>query len=531
MMNACIANSRLLAWGLIAIVVTACTDHEPSLVEPNAPLPQWLEEPGKFFAPYGSIDSIFLAVNEEVPGFGGMIFEDGDPVLRLVSGTRATEALAALADHLPGRGLTAAAGRWQRADFEWKQLAGWHAAILPLLVRDDVVFTDADEGLNRIVVGVLEGTNEDDIIQAAVARGVPVEALILRVTEPPVALQSLRDRIRPTRGGLRINRVTEDPCYSPGCTMGFNVDFGGVRTFMTNSHCTDVFGETTGTVFFQSTWGVSDHRVGTEHFDPPLVDFGAFCPSGRDDCRWSDAALVAFNADVDWAKGAIARTSSSHRWNGSRNIVDNFWITNKHDPPAVGEWLHKMGATTGWTYGDVDQTCVSYSIGGVYLMCQDLVNAGVMSCDSGSPVFRRIGAESEVALAGILWGGHPSGTAPGARFIFSRIGAVEQDFGSSLDVIGTPPLTGEIRGADTVEAHVYCSWNSAVAGGTSPYSYEWRRDGQVVSTSNFYETFDTGSSDFVLELRVSDGSNPAQTAFDYLGVTVTEWTGGVICAW
>jgi hypothetical protein len=34
-----------------------------------------------------------------------------------------------------------------------------------------------------------------------------------------------------------------------------------------------------------------------------------------------------------------------------------------------------------------------------------------------------------------------------------------------------------------------------------------------------------------LELRVSDGSNPAQTAFDYLGVTVTEWTGGVICAW
>jgi hypothetical protein len=272
MMKDSSTRSRL-AWVCFAVVVgvAACTDHESGPLEPGTPLPHWIEEPGKFFAPYGSIDSIFLAVNEEVPGFGGMIFEDGDPVLRLVAGVRATEALAALVDHLPGRGLSAAAGRWQEADYEWRQLAGWHAALLPLLVRDDVVFTDADERLNRFVLGVLEGTNEDGIIEAAVARGVPVDALVLRVTEPPVALQSLRDRVRPTQGGLRINRVTEDPCFSPGCTMGFNVDFGGVRTFMTNSHCTEVFGDTTGWPFFQSDWGSSSHRIGKEYFDPPLV--------------------------------------------------------------------------------------------------------------------------------------------------------------------------------------------------------------------------------------------------------------------
>jgi len=285
-----------------------------------------------------------------------------------------------------------------------------------------------------------------------------------------------------------------------------------------------------GRPFYQPTWNAAADSVGIEYLDPPLRDFGALCPSGRDDCRWSDAALVAYAGGVDWHKGAIARTISPDRWNGSRTLEGTFWIGGKYNTPVVGQTLHKIGATTGWTYGEVDAVCVNYPFPPLetpYLMCQDLVNAGAWDGDSGSPVFLWVGGD-DVELAGILWGGDPPGTAPGARFVFSRIGAIEEDFGASLDVVGAPPssFSVSIIGPDEVQEHVYCMWSSSVSGGAGGYSYEWRRDGQFVSDLSWYETFDTGDSGFLLELYVSDAANG--TGFDYLEVSV-QGAGQIVC--
>jgi hypothetical protein len=153
-----------------------------------------------------------------------------------------------------------------------------------------------------------------------------------------------------------------------------------------------------------------------------------------------------------------------------------------------------------------------------YLMCQDLVNAGVMSCDSGSPVFRRIGTGSEVELAGILWGGHPAGTAPGARFIFSRIGAIEQDFGISLDVVGTPPLQTEIQGPEVVCEGLHYGWSAGTTGGAPPYQHRWYRNGSLVHTGATYEETISGTSGFQLELHATDALNNSVSAWKTVAV-------------
>lgn len=124
----------------------------------------------------------------------------------------------------------------------------------------------------------------------------------------------------------------------------------------------------------------------------------------------------------------------------------------------------------------MDEDCKHYDVsdqyGTRYLMCQGVVNAGVYFGDSGSPVFKRVGGD-EVKLAGILWGGHPVGTSSGARFIFSPIGGVEEDFGTSLNVVGNPPLSVYIDGETYVRDPGLYRYEAFPSGGNGLYTYQW----------------------------------------------------------
>lgn len=344
---------------------------------------------------------------------------------------------------------------------------------------------------------------------------------MVQETERPVALQSLEDQVRPTLGGVRINDT------NGGCTLGFNVNFGATRTFMTNSHCTDAFGAVTNDPFYQSTWGVSSHLIGNEFLDPSLRSYGFYCPSGRDDCRWSDAALIQYDAGTDWILGRIARTSSADRWDGSRTVAGRFWISGKQTSSAVGDQRHKMGATTGWTYGDVDGTCVHYDMGDRYLMCQEVVNAGVYFGDSGSPVFARVGGD-EVSLAGILWGGHPVGRSSGARFIFSPIGGVEEDFGTSLNVVGNRPVSVYIQGETYVRTPGTYTYEAFPSGGNGSYTYQWAVRypeigggyGNLGTSKTQNLNIAEGDGDIELRVTVSSAGETAQST-----IHITNSTG------
>ena len=99
---------------------------------------------------------------------------------------------------------------------------------------------------------------------------------------------------------------------------------------------------------------------------------------------------------------------------------------------ATGTQVNKIGRTTGWTQGNVVQTCVNTNVSGTNItqLCQTFVQAPnnavvVGSGDSGSPVFRLTGGSS-VQLVGILWGG----SSDGRLFVFSPLKQIRDEIGA-----------------------------------------------------------------------------------------------------
>ena len=79
-----------------------------------------------------------------------------------------------------------------------------------------------------------------------------------------------------------------------------------------------------------------------------------------------------------------------------------------------------MGRTSGWTQGPVVKTCIDANIGGdITILCQDEVNAGIESGDSGAPVFRLLSG-GRVVLYGIAWA---------IPFTFSAMENIELELG------------------------------------------------------------------------------------------------------
>jgi hypothetical protein len=253
--------------------------------------------------------------------------------------------------------------------------------------------------------------------------GIPGSAYAIEVTKPIYQVASLRDPWRPTQGGIQIH-------FSQYlCTMGFNADDGTQRSFITNSHCTSKQGGVESTQYYQPTSTVDGTVIATEVEDPKYFRGGA-CPRGRN-CRYSDASRALYSGSVASTRGAIAKTSGPN--NGSLDVTGTFTITaqdNSTTSFAVGTTVNKVGRTTGWTQGNVTQSCVNVNVSGTNItqLCQTLVqNPGgavvVGGGDSGSGVFT---GTTNVTLVGILWGG----SSDNKLFVFSPLKQVQQELGT-----------------------------------------------------------------------------------------------------
>jgi hypothetical protein len=391
----------------IGLFAGACTDTDqptsPSDANPSEPTLRQFDDP--------------IAAARQVPGFGGFFFdEQGQPTIYLKDSRLRASAERALGPVLSANGVSAAALKVRPADFDWVSLERWQGlAATEALALRGTVYVDADESRNRVTIGIERGTSAAQIRSVVERLGVPAKALTVEVVEPFRNMATLRDRIRPVRGGVQIN--------FPGflCTLGFNATRSGQRSFITNSHCTEVQGGVESTPYWQPTETVAPAQIGTEVADP-AYGRPAGCPSGRR-CRRSDASRAAYAGGTTSTLGRIAKTTGAN--NGSLTIQGNFTIVAEGNP-IVGQQANKIGRTTGWTRGTITNTCVTVNVTGTNItqLCQSIVAAGVAGGDSGSPVFLRQGGTNNVTLLGILWGGG-AGT-----FAFSPISNVEAELGA-----------------------------------------------------------------------------------------------------
>lgn len=415
------------------LLLAGCSDTLPP-TGPSAP------DPSASGAPLAQIyqrphEARFQNLSREIPAFGGYFYDqNGDLVVYLTDPAQAAAARAAIAPLLAEKRLSAHQQPTapdivvREARYTFLQLAAWRDRMTDeVLSLAGVVFTDLDEARNRLAVGLESEAARAEAERTLASLGIPLEAVVLEVAGPIIMEATLRDYIRPVEGGLQIQMKTTGGTLLGTCTFGFNARWNNTDVFLTNSHCTEKLWASDWTYMYQPSASYDSYYIGREDYDPAPFRCGPFYD--RNDCRYSDAAII-LHQTTNFNYGYIARTTYYAYGRGSVGSIEidssnpRMQITAEDPAPAVGEYMDKMGRTTGWTYGEVSKTCVDVESGDIMRLCQDFAKYGSDKGDSGSPVF--IWHGSTVTLQGIHWGS----TGDGANAIFSAMANIEYDLGS-----------------------------------------------------------------------------------------------------
>ncbi|MFL6237822.1 MAG: hypothetical protein ACJ76N_32190 [Thermoanaerobaculia bacterium] len=389
--------------------------------------------------PPNPVDDELVQMGRAIPGFGGLFYDaEGYPNVYLRD-VKAAPALAAL------KSLGQGEVRVLQGRYDFASLVEWKRALRPaVLGQPGVVFLDADETRNRVVVGIdaaqAKSLDAGRLDKALALKGVPREAVVYQ--EVPAirdltgvmtadkakkpATSTILDAARPVPGGVQIIFLNLPFAYF--CTDGFNAYLDGAFGFVTNSHCTLNRGMVDGTPYAQGNDPFGS-PIATETVDPGYFT-GDPCPSGYK-CRYSDSSFARYNTTSLGSLGKLAKTSSRGLSAGSITLKPP---TSRFSISAIasalqGQVVNKIGVTSGWTYGPITATCADVGVTGSNygLLCQNIVRAGSDHGDSGSPVFSWTNG-STVKLLGILWGG---GTSNGIEvFAYSPLQNIQQELGS-----------------------------------------------------------------------------------------------------
>ena len=389
------------------------------------------------------VDDELVRMGKAIPGFGGMFYDaEGYPTVYLRD-PGAKSALSALKSL--GSGVRVLPG-----DYEFGQLVTWKRALRPLLGQPGVVYLDADEASNRVVVGIdpsfqAKSRVREGLDKALESRGVPRAAVVYRETgsfkeavgvmrvedleKKKPATANLQGSVRPIPGGVQVSFIKLPYIYF--CTDAVNAYLGGAFGFVTNSHCTTDRGKVDGTRYSQGD--PYSAELATEIADPAYL-VGGDCPANRK-CRYSDSAFAQYDGNSTAVGGfrKLAKTSSRGSEEGSmvlKPASSRFNVAGAGPAPLTGQLVNKIGRTTGWTYGPVVATCVDVSSSATEftIWCQHMVQAGTDGGDSGSPVFSWTKGNS-VNLLGILWAGGSDGQGH-SIFAFSPFASVQDELGT-----------------------------------------------------------------------------------------------------
>lgn len=355
-----------------------------------------------------TFDEEFASIADRAPGFAGLFWDSAG---RLVIKTTTEADPAVIRDTVSDdetarrfrdvpRALQEGRIRLTAdALYDFRQLMDWREALRPALATTGVVHSSIDEVRNSIRIGISSATVEDQVRRAAVALGIPADAVSFEAGEAFQPLTDLQDRFRPMPGGVQVAGWQEGTCTN-GANVLTDVGIG----FITASHCTATFWDLDQVTFYQPIWGDASNYVGWEWSDPDPFT-GGLC-DGYDACRYSDAAFIRIVGSGVAEHGYIARTTS-----GSIDINlqhPRFTIVSEGGWPLENAEIHKVGRTSGLTSGYVTDTCVDIPhvvVEGWVHLCQFVTDVYADYGDSGGPVFTWPSG-SDVVLEGILVGGN-----------------------------------------------------------------------------------------------------------------------------
>jgi hypothetical protein len=195
--------------------------------------------------------------------------------------------------------------------------------------------------------------------RAVVHAGVPSEAVIIEMTDPiELEPDAAADRVRPVAGGLQINFTRGDPPRASSARWASTCvrrSIPNVRGFVTNSHCSDTRGEVVPTPYWQHSRFVENTFIGMEALGHPVLPAAASArrvASAATATRWasatSRASITCVRPDLQDA-GATGMNDGSLDYRSRRTRSST--IVDELPFPVVGQVLHKVGRTSGWTSG------------------------------------------------------------------------------------------------------------------------------------------------------------------------------------
>jgi hypothetical protein len=467
--------SRLAAM-MIAAVMAACTQPDSTPVGPRIgrAASRTMSE-GQ--APVGH-EALWAYYAKQVPGFGGMYFnDDGDLVVVLTDITQTAASASVLAgyvgqSHRPKELPTPhqprmlfAPGRYDYLELlQYKDAAS--RSLAASSVARQLTTVAIDEIANDVVFGVEAGVAVSAAKATAVASGAPANAIRVVQAERSRATTDtiqLTNTVTPLVGG---NRIWVGGTF---CTLGIPVNYQTVSTFgfLTAAHCVWANNLQAGDTLFEladSTTNLTTSSIGT------LVDgdYSTFTCSHGSNCKWADAALVGFKTGVTFHFGAVAHgydvavgpgggmsaiywashygqaMALDHRtyWGSSNGPFEMDAVSNGSE--VVGQWVSKIGITTGWTYGKIyNANMDDLTTSGFWILHSVRVNAGVYQGDSGSPVWWADGhtkADGNLAATflGIVFAGDSTITDrghPAFRYYnYSPMSLISTALGNSIGV-------------------------------------------------------------------------------------------------
>jgi hypothetical protein len=423
------------------------------------------------------------------------------------------------------------------ASYSFRQLAYWRDQLAAVASKVGARFLDLNERENRVTIGLTRPEVREALDSQLLALSIPREAVTVEESNPTYATENAglfqsathqRAYADTLAGGLQYAWYDVLNTTNGFCTIGYTTSTpSGDVGFISAGHCSPQKWTTDG--YFGSKIGQpsTTNNIGYELYDPSP----GTCPIlwGCDHYRFADANLNKITGRPVKVGYLVAPNSRLGSSGVDTTLYANWYIavTGTTSSISAGSVIDKIGRSTGWHYGTVNNTCSDFSVGSwpdvQMVRCAYSINTAVENGDSGGPVFYYSGGEA--TAAGITHAKDGPSKAWFSKWMYVESELTGSSPGpASLSIIAPSPPpapSATIYGPSSIKPNATCYWY--VASNFEYTGVEWKVNGSVVGTN--YDLYLSRSSSFTLDVTVTDGVRWAQKS---LSVNVS--SGNSTCA-